>query len=943
MHIAEGILPIEWAAAWAVPAAAGVAIGVRRVNRQIEREPNFKSLVALAGAAVFALSLMPIPVPVAGSVSHPAGTPLAAVLVGPAGAVVLATVSLLLQALFFAHGGLSTLGANAVSEGLVGALVGFGVFALARRSGRSLFVAGFLGGALGDLAVYMTTALELALGLFPVAELSSRFTYLFAAFLPTQLPLAIGEGLLTGAVLRSLAELRPDLARRLSLVGPGEGSAKPGTGSPRDRLAPRRALTGLALGALVLLLAAAVLAGGNWVGLDQGVIERTAEEAGRAARDPWLPLGSDAVLPYVFMAGGLISGALLGRVGPRVFGLRSGGAAPLLMAAAGLLSTAILLAAGGEDLLGKFGDAGLAAFLAAGLLLGAGVAWSGSSLWGPPWKWVGGLFAGLSRHAHVALHHGRGLGPDALKRTPLVRLDARLKLGFVLALVLVNLMAPWQASVAILLASVLLLLVLEHVSAASLALRLAPGVMVAALLLLVRGLTEPGRPLFDLGLPLLPDLVLTAEGTLAGAQLGITVMAGLGLILALGMTTPTPQAVAALRWFRVPELFTDVGSLMYRYLFLFIEEGGRLRQAERLRRPEQSLAGNIRGLGARGAKLMASSMERSERVHAAQQLRRPEEGAHGQGTKGERAKGEAEHPPSSGLLREGPLAGGRVLLEGVGYRYPDGVVALAGIDLEVEAGSFVALMGANGSGKSTLLKLAATLFYPTEGRVSVDGIQTSREAFAQVARRVGYLFQDPNDQLFRPTVAEDIGYGIEDRVTPEEVNRRVQWAAELCGVAEVLERPIHALSYGQKKRVALAGILVCDPSVLLLDEPTASLDPMAEGSLMRLLRHLNRRGLTVVMATHDVDLIPLYADAIVLLRRGSVARQGPLEEVFSAGSHLESCDLRLPRISYLFDIFCSPEERPLTVGQARKALVRMVEKGELDLLPILEDRTRGAG
>jgi len=933
VHIAEGILPIEWAAAWAVPAVVGVTIGVRRVNRQIEREPNFKSLVALAGAAVFALSLMPIPVPVAGSVSHPAGTPLAAVLVGPAGAVVLATVSLLLQALFFAHGGLSTLGANVVSEGLVGALVGFGVFALARRSGRSLFVAGFLAGAIGDLAVYVTTALELALGLFPMAEVTSRFAYLFAAFLPTQLPLAIGEGLLTGAVLRSLAELRPDLARRLRLVGPGEGSAEPMSGSVRDRLASRRRLTGVVLGALVLLLVAAVLAGGTWVGLDAGVIERTAEEAGRAARDPWLPLGSDAVLPYVFMAGGLLSGALLGRVGPGVFGLRSGGPEPLLMAAVGLTSTSILLIAGGEDLLGRFGDAGLAAFLAAGLLLGGGAAWAGSDLWGPPRRWVGRQFAGLSRHAHVALHHGRGLGPDSLKPTPLVRLDARLKLGFVLALVAVNLMAPWQASAAILLACVLLLLVLEHVSAASLALRLAPGVAVAALLLLVRGLTEPGSPLLDLELPLLPDLMLTEEGALAGAQLGITVMAGLGLILALGMTTPTPQAVAALRWFRVPELFTEVGSLMYRYLFLFIEEGGRMRQAERLRRPEQSLAGSIRGLGARGAKLMASSMERSERVHAAQQLRRPQDGANGQDG----------ISPSSGLLREGPLAGGRILLEGVGYRYPDGVDALDGIDLEVEAGSFVALMGANGSGKSTLLKLAATLLYPTEGRVSVDGIQTSREAFAQVARRVGYLFQDPNDQLFRPTVAEDIGYGIEDRVAPEEVNRRVRWAAELCGVAEVLERPIHALSYGQKKRVALAGILVCDPSVLLLDEPTASLDPMAEGSLMRLLRHLNRRGLTVVMATHDVDLIPLYADAIVLLRRGSVARHGPLEEVFSAGSHLESCDLRLPRISYLFDIFCSREERPLTVGQARKALVRMVEKGELDLVPILEDRTRGAG
>jgi len=201
---------------------------------------------------------------------------------------------------------------------------------------------------------------------------------------------------------------------------------------------------------------------------------------------------------------------------------------------------------------------------------------------------------------------------------------------------------------------------------------------------------------------------------------------------------------------------------------------------------------------------------------------------------------------------------------------------------------------------------------------------------------VGYLFQDPNDQLFCPTVAADIAYGPENLgLSSEEVERRVAWAADTCGVQELLGRPIHALSYGQKKRVALAGVLAMGPRVLVLDEPTASLDPMAEAALMRLLKNLNQQGLSIIMATHDVDLVPLYAHRILLLRQGTVAAEGPLEEVFAEATHLEGCDLRMPRIAYLFDIFTTEATRPLTIGQARRELVRMVERGQLELVPIL--------
>jgi cobalt transport protein ATP-binding subunit len=292
---------------------------------------------------------------------------------------------------------------------------------------------------------------------------------------------------------------------------------------------------------------------------------------------------------------------------------------------------------------------------------------------------------------------------------------------------------------------------------------------------------------------------------------------------------------------------------------------------------------------------------------------------------------------------EGRIDGAAVAIEGLAYAYPGGVEALHGIDARVGAGDFVAIMGANGSGKSTLLKQLIGLLHPSAGRVMLDDLEVTAQSFPRVAATVGYLFQDPNDQLFCPTVASDISYGPENLgLSRDEVVARVSWAARTCGVEDLLERPIHALSYGQKKRVALAGVLALGPRVLVLDEPTASLDPMAEASLMRLLKHLNGQGLTIIMATHDVDLIPLYAHGILLLRRGRVAAFGPLQEVFTASVHLENCDLRLPRISYLFDIFCNQTDRPLTVGQARKELVRLVEKGQLDLVPILVREVREA-
>lgn len=255
------------------------------------------------------------------------------------------------------------------------------------------------------------------------------------------------------------------------------------------------------------------------------------------------------------------------------------------------------------------------------------------------------------------------------------------------------------------------------------------------------------------------------------------------------------------------------------------------------------------------------------------------------------------------------------------FTYPGGAKALDGVSLAVPEGSFLAIMGANGSGKSTLLKHLNGLLEAHTGGVRVAGLDVDRKNFDEVNRITGFVFQDPNDQIFAPTVRDDIAYGPRNLgLDTQEVARRVDRAADQVGITGLLERPIHHLSYGQKKRLSIAGVLAMEPRVLILDEPTASLDPMGEKRIMRILLKLNRAGMTVVMATHDVDLVPLYAQQVCLLRAGRVAVKGGLREVFGDPELIERCHLRLPRISYLFDMFPDITELPLTVGMARKQL-----------------------
>ncbi len=219
MHIAEGILPAKWAIVWYVVAAPFVIWGLSQIRRRSRENPKYKAFVALVGAAVFIISCMPVPVPVAGSCSHPTGVGLAAILIGPGPAIVVSTVALGLQALFLAHGGLSTLGANVVSMGVVGAMLGYGAWTMSRKVGLPVVIGAFLAGAIGDWATYAGTSFELATALHGDGAIMTMFLTLMAAFVPTQLPLGILEGLLSVGAYKFVNARRPDLLKEMEQLG----------------------------------------------------------------------------------------------------------------------------------------------------------------------------------------------------------------------------------------------------------------------------------------------------------------------------------------------------------------------------------------------------------------------------------------------------------------------------------------------------------------------------------------------------------------------------------------------------------------------------------------------------------------------------------------------------------------------------------------------------
>ena len=232
------------------------------------------------------------------------------------------------------------------------------------------------------------------------------------------------------------------------------------------------------------------------------------------------------------------------------------------------------------------------------------------------------------------------------------------------------------------------------------------------------------------------------------------------------------------------------------------------------------------------------------------------------------------------------------------YTTPEGdsPVVLDGVDLQIQRGSFVAVLGHNGSGKSTLAKHLNAILLPSGGKVFVAGTDTAdEEKLLDIRRAVGMVFQNPDNQIVANVVEEDVAFAPENLgVAPDEIRRRVDEALKAVGMYEYREHAPHLLSGGQKQRIAIAGVIAMEPDCIVLDEPTAMLDPIGRADVMRTIKQLNRtKGVTVVIITHHMDEAA-QADRLVVMAKGRIVADGTPKEVFRDVEGLKAVGLTVP-------------------------------------------------
>lgn len=243
-------------------------------------------------------------------------------------------------------------------------------------------------------------------------------------------------------------------------------------------------------------------------------------------------------------------------------------------------------------------------------------------------------------------------------------------------------------------------------------------------------------------------------------------------------------------------------------------------------------------------------------------------------------------------------------LKDVRYRYPDGSVGLDGCSLNIRHGSRIALLGANGAGKTTLFLHLNGILRPQTGTVSYDGapLNYSRHDLHSLRSRVGLVFQNPDSQLFSASVREDVSFGpLNLGLDNGTVRDRVEEALKAVGMTACADKPVHNLSYGQKKRVCIAGVLAMRPKVLVLDEPMAGLDVAMQAELTQILERLHREGMTIIIASHDMDFAYQWADTIAILVNGRCADTLDAKSIPENLAQLAAYGLGVPRVAELYE------------------------------------------
>ncbi|WP_258360579.1 energy-coupling factor ABC transporter ATP-binding protein [Moorella sulfitireducens] len=281
------------------------------------------------------------------------------------------------------------------------------------------------------------------------------------------------------------------------------------------------------------------------------------------------------------------------------------------------------------------------------------------------------------------------------------------------------------------------------------------------------------------------------------------------------------------------------------------------------------------------------------------------------------------------------------LLEAVklSFTYPDGTRALQNVTLSIPPGKKIAVLGPNGAGKSTLFLHFNGILRPQEGCIYFAGnrIDYSHKALINLRRQVGIVFQDPDSMLFSASVRQEISFGpLNLGLARDEVAQRVEAALVATGIADLRDKPTHFLSYGQKKRVAIASVLAMEPRVIIFDEPTAYLDPRSTREVMALLADISRQGKTIILSTHDVDIAYTWADYIYIMARGRVIGAGTPAEIFCDAALLETADLARPWLLEVYEDLKNKGWLPATapVPQKKEELLGLIPYRSRSILAI---------
>jgi energy-coupling factor transport system ATP-binding protein len=262
------------------------------------------------------------------------------------------------------------------------------------------------------------------------------------------------------------------------------------------------------------------------------------------------------------------------------------------------------------------------------------------------------------------------------------------------------------------------------------------------------------------------------------------------------------------------------------------------------------------------------------------------------------------------------------------FTYPNDVEALKGVSLTIKNGEFVAIMGENGAGKTTLVKHFNGLLKPTKGTVHIDGVKTTKASVATLARNVGFVFQNPDHQLFSETVEEEIAFALKNFGFKEKIiKRRVTWALNLLGLTKYRKTSPFMLSGGERKRVALASILAWNPKILMLDEPTIGQDYRQKEKLLQFILQMKAQRKTIIIVTHDVEFVAECSPRVLLMREGRIVADGEALKVLTNPEILTQASIVPPQITQIFlqlSDFQLPKE-VIDVYKARENLLNLLE------------------